>query len=70
MSAVITHHADPPETVVRVLVGRLNTGWILCDRESDSKRQEHLEDHWIALLHQYEAICDQAIVTSATGAAA
>ncbi len=47
------------ENVALVIVGRLNTGWIVCEREADSGKRTRLEDHWIALLRQYKAMCDQ-----------
>lgn len=45
---------------MHVLVGRLNMGWIVCEREADPVKRARLEDHWIVLLHQYESACDQA----------
>ena len=45
---------------MHVLVGRLNTGWIVCEREADPAKRTRLEDHWIALLRQYEDACDRA----------
>jgi hypothetical protein len=46
---------------MHVLVGRLNTGWIVCEREADPVNRARLEDHWLELLHEYERLCDQAI---------
>lgn len=37
-----------------ILAGRLNTGWIMCNREVDPIKKARLEDHWIRLLHDYE----------------
>ncbi len=48
------------DRAMHVLVGRLNTGWIVCEREADPAKRTRLEDHWIALLRQYESACDQA----------
>ena len=47
------------ELDVAVLVGRLNTGWIVCEREADPAKRTRLENHWLALLRQYESACDQ-----------
>lgn len=33
---------------------RLDRGWMMCEAETDPERQRRLDDHWIALLHQYE----------------
>lgn len=52
-----TDHRDPD---AHVHVGRLDTGWSMIDRELDPERKERLEDHWIALLHEYETACDGA----------
>jgi hypothetical protein len=48
------------EHVSIVLVGRLNVGWLMIDREPDSERRASLEHHWLALLREYEMICDGA----------
>lgn len=48
------------DRAVHVLVGRLNTGWIVCEREADPLNRARLEDHRIVLLRQYESACDQA----------
>jgi len=45
---------------IHVLAGRLNAGWVMCDAEPDDEKSAQVEDHWIALLHQYEAACDPA----------
>jgi hypothetical protein len=50
---------------VRILVGRLQTGWTLIDAEPDPTRKVRLEDHLIGLLRDYEAACDQEIVGDA-----
>ena len=42
------------------LVDRLNVGWAMCEREVDPAKRTRLENHWIVLLHAYEAACDQA----------
>ena len=47
------------DRAVHVLVGRLNTGWIVCEQEPDPQKRARLEDHWIVLLRQYESACDQ-----------
>lgn len=47
------------EHVALVIVGRLNTGWVMINAEPDPATRTRLEDHWIALLRQYEAMCDQ-----------
>ncbi len=49
------------DRAVHVLVGRLNTGWIVCEREADPVKRARLEDHWLVLLRQYETACDQAV---------
>jgi len=54
---------------MHVLVGRLNTGWIVCEREADPVKRARLEDHWIALLHQYEEAWDRATPTNEDRAA-
>ncbi len=51
--------ADHRDIDPHVLAGRLNTGWLMCDREPDPDRKHRLEDHWIDLLHRYEAVCAQ-----------
>lgn len=43
-----------------VLVGRLDTGWSLIDREPDLERRSRLEGHWLTLLSRYEQVCDGA----------
>ncbi len=48
------------DRAVHVLVGRLNTGWIVCEEEPDPQKRARLEDHWIVLLRRYEDACDQA----------
>jgi len=53
------HRPTEHETDPRVLAGRLNTGWLMIDRETDPTRKERLEDHWTQLLHRYEEVCDQ-----------
>ena len=45
---------------VLVLAGRLSAGWVMIDAEPDDAKRARLEDHWIVLLHAYEAACDQA----------
>ena len=45
------------ENVALVIVGRLNAGWVMIDTEPDPEKRTRLEDHWIALLHQYEDAC-------------
>ncbi len=47
-------------STVVTLAGRLNTGWIVCEREADPVKRARLEDHWIDLLRRYEDACDQA----------
>jgi hypothetical protein len=47
-----------------VLVVRLDTGWIVCEREADPAKRTRLEDHWISLLHAYEAACHRELVDS------
>ena len=49
-----------------ILRGRLDTGWALCERERAPTRRKQLEEHWVALLHEYEA----AIASHATEVAA
>jgi len=46
---------------IHVLAGRLNAGWVMCEREADPVKRTRLEDHWISLLRAYEAACDQAV---------
>ena len=48
------------------LVDRLNVGWAMCEREADPAKRTRLEDHWISLLHAYEAACDQCPARSAS----
>ncbi len=48
---------------IQVLGGRLNAGWVMIAAEPDDAKRARLEDHWIALLHQYEDACDQAVRT-------
>jgi len=48
------------DRAVHVLVGRLDTGWIVCEREADPAKRARVESHWIALLRRYEFACDQA----------
>ncbi len=48
---------------IHVLAGRLNAGWIVCEREADPVKRARLEDYWIALLRRYETACDQAVRT-------
>lgn len=55
MNSQPDHHRD-----AHVLVGRLNAGWLLIDREPDPERKACLEDHWIVLVRQYEVACDGA----------
>lgn len=52
--------SDHRETDEHVLLGRLNTGWLMCDREPNPDRKHHLEDYWIQLLREYERACDEA----------
>jgi tagatose-1,6-bisphosphate aldolase len=49
------------QSAMTVLVGRLNAGWSMCQTEKDPAKRERLEDHWIALLHDYEAVCDRSM---------
>lgn len=37
---------------------RLAKGWAMCDAEPDPRKRERLEHHWIALLREYETMCD------------
>lgn len=41
------------------LAGRLDRGWMLCEREPDPRRRRQLEDHWLNLLQEYERLCDE-----------
>ncbi len=45
---------------IQILAGRLNAGWAMCEFEADPAKRARLEDHWIALLHQYEAMWNTA----------
>ena len=45
---------------IHVLAGRLNAGWVMIGAEPDDAKRARLEDHWIALLRQYEDACDRA----------
>jgi len=47
-------------TQIEALYHRLTIGWQLIDQEHDPRRRWRLEDHWLALLHRYEAECDRA----------
>ncbi len=49
-----------PDRNPDVLVDRLNAGWLMIDREFDPGRKARLEDHWLALLREYETICGAA----------
>ena len=44
---------------IAILVGRLNTGWLMCERESDPNRKAELEAYWTNLLREYERACDE-----------
>ncbi len=55
---------------VLILAGRLNAGWLMIDAETDPAKRGRLEDHWIALLHEYEAACDAADHRAGEGIAA
>lgn len=63
-------HTSPFENAVQELAGRLATGWQLIEQETASQRKEHLEDHWIHLLRQYEQACEGDISPSAEEVAA
>lgn len=41
------------------LRGRLGIGWAMIDAERDPERKRRLEDHWLKLLKEYEAECDE-----------
>jgi len=56
------------ENVALVIVDRLNAGWAMIDVESNPAKRTRLEDHWIALLRQYEAVCDQEALDRHQGA--
>lgn len=43
---------------IAILAGRLATGWILCEQETDPRRRHDLEDHWLRLLDAYVAAVD------------
>ncbi len=60
--------AQNPEAP-HILAGRLNTGWIMIDRETAPARKERLENHWTKLLRSYEDACDRTAVVSERGAA-
>lgn len=47
------------ENAVLVIVGRLNAGWVMIHAEPDPAKRSRLEDHWIALLRQYEELSAQ-----------
>ena len=51
------HRTDHRDTDAQVLAGRLNTGWLVIEAERNPDRRARLEDHWIRLLHEYEAAC-------------
>jgi hypothetical protein len=36
------------------LAGRLDTGWMICDQESDPERLAIVEAHWSILVHHDE----------------
>lgn len=48
------------DRVVHLLAGRLNAGWVMIDAEPDDAKRARLEDHWLALLREYESTCNQA----------
>jgi len=49
---------------VKPIVDRLNAGWLMIDAEPYPEKRTRLEDHWIALLHAYEAVCHRELVDS------
>lgn len=52
-------------TDAELLAGRLAVGWTMIEREADPGRKEHLEQHWLDLLHAYEEVSDQSMQTGA-----
>lgn len=48
-----------PNEELDILVSRLDVGWVMCDHETNPDRRARLEDHWLRLLGEYEAACDQ-----------
>jgi UDP-N-acetyl-D-mannosaminuronate dehydrogenase len=51
---------------LQVLVGRLDTGWVICEQERDPERLVALEEHWIALLHEYDGAIEGRTVQTST----
>ncbi len=58
--------SECPVDVCQVLAGRLDTGWTMCESETDPTRKERLEEHWLRLLREYEAACDRAAAVGRT----
>jgi hypothetical protein len=50
-------HRDAIEAVL-TLEGRLHLGWMRCETQSDPTLRDLYVDHWIGLLHEYEAACN------------
>ena len=45
--------------MIAALYARLERGWQLIDATTDPRERRRLEDHWLALLRQYERACNQ-----------
>jgi len=37
---------------------RLERGWVLCEMARDPTDRYRMEEHWLRLLKEYEALCD------------
>jgi hypothetical protein len=47
------------------LVRRLDRGWLLIEQATNPVKRAHLEDHWLELLRQYEALVDAEMESEA-----
>ena len=50
----------------QVLADRLDTGWLMCEREAAPERKERLERHWVDLLHEYQESIEQSMPAEKT----
>ncbi len=54
MAAVLMHSEQIAE-----LEQRLETGWQMCEAETNLNQRFRLEDYWITLLKEYEQLVDE-----------
>ena len=53
-----------PLNEIRALEGRLDRGWqVISTKEKDGESTDALFNHFMQLLRQYEALCDDYLVT-------